>query len=142
MTESSIQNKYADQANNALGKFTPFFIGLTFSILALSIQHPAETGNPFIKFFELVSWVVLLTSGILGLRHFQWRQVQFGQMANSVSNQHTVEEQEQAATESKKINKNQVILATWQRKLFYIGVGALMIARGWDHVVIIYCSFQ
>jgi len=113
MTDPSLQNKYADEANNAVAKFTPFFIGLTFSILALSIQHFAVTENPFIKIFELVSWVVLLASGVLGLRHFQWVQVQFIEMANEVSNMLSLEEQKKAGAKATKINKNQIFLATW-----------------------------
>ncbi len=175
MTPQDAHEKYAEQANTIQQKFTPFFIGLTFSILALSVQHPITIENAALRFTELVGWIALLVSGITGLRHFQWRQLLYSNLSKSESSKGKKEEymkmkaqglttipdvppkperpidevievyvhNEKTTKDAADILDNrQVAQATLQRRAFYIGIVALVIARGWGHVVFIYSAFQ
>ncbi len=82
MDNKTAHEKYVDEANLNQQKFTPFFIGLTFSILALSVENPISSGaSTFSLTLELLGWIALLFSGLVGLRYFEWRQVLFANLA-------------------------------------------------------------
>lgn len=86
MTNQTAHEKYVDQGNLVLEKFTPFFIGLTFSILALSVQLSITPKQVIPTIAEMAGWIALLTSGIVGLRHFQWQQVFYMHLTNMEAN--------------------------------------------------------
>ena len=67
----SDQAKIGSQFQSRL-EFYFFFLGLTFTILALSIQTSNLTTNPFVTIFELMSWVSLLVAGLIGLSRLFW----------------------------------------------------------------------
>jgi hypothetical protein len=48
-------------------KFQFYIVGLTFTILGLSVQTAVFGRNPFADILEILSWVALLGSGLLGL---------------------------------------------------------------------------
>jgi len=49
-------------------KFKFFFVGLVFAILAFSMQFPAKSNCVLIKAFEIISWILFLTTGYLALK--------------------------------------------------------------------------
>lgn len=62
----------AEVAIELRSKFEFYLLGLTFTILGLSIQT-AKFGNSNVAdFFELLGWLGLLVSGIVGLLRGEW----------------------------------------------------------------------
>ena len=49
-------------------KFRLFFTGLVFAILAFSVQFSVHSSNPWVKWLQASSWVLLIITGILALR--------------------------------------------------------------------------
>lgn len=45
----------------------PFTIGLTFAVLGLGMETFDRYGSTFMKWVEVVSWAILLASGIAGI---------------------------------------------------------------------------
>jgi hypothetical protein len=58
-------------------KYNYFFIGLTFSILALAINHKVDTKAIFPVITELLGWLCLIISGFSGLWRLEWDGVVF-----------------------------------------------------------------
>ena len=56
-----------DHARNAMHKFNYFFVSLTFSVLALAINHGVETELKAQLIAGLLGWLLLLISGFTGL---------------------------------------------------------------------------
>lgn len=56
-----------EHAKNARHKFNYYFVGLTFSLLTLAINHGFETDLVAPKIVGLVGWFILLISGFAGL---------------------------------------------------------------------------
>ncbi len=61
-------------AIQAQQKFDFYFIALVFTILGLTVQTSSITGKCQC-FFEIVSWILLLVSGLVGLSRLAWRPV-------------------------------------------------------------------
>lgn len=54
-------------------RFNFYVLALTFGILALSVQTAVFDGRPIpARIAELAAWVLLLTSGLVGLRRLEW----------------------------------------------------------------------
>jgi hypothetical protein len=67
-----------EHAIEAKRKFNYFFIGLTFSVLALAINHSIETKMIFPRITELLGWASLLVSGGFGLWGLEYEGEVFG----------------------------------------------------------------
>ena len=77
-------------------KFEFYFIALVFTILALSIQTSVMTELNWQRFFELLSWVCLLLSGLSGLSRLEWVAVVFRLFGNRQTETRNAEKHEQA----------------------------------------------
>jgi len=66
-------------------KFDFFFVGLTFSILALAVKSTIDIENFIPRVAELVGWVSLMLSGFLGLSRLEWKPVALENAAKMVS---------------------------------------------------------
>jgi hypothetical protein len=53
-------------------RFETYFIGLIFTVLALSIQTGAFGAAPAADALELLAWLLLLISGLAGLSRAEW----------------------------------------------------------------------
>ncbi|SRR6266571_439859 len=53
-------------------RFRFYVLGLTFGILALSVQTASFTGPLVARIAELASWILLLASGLFGLSDLEW----------------------------------------------------------------------
>jgi len=58
-------------------KFQFYILGLTFGVLALSVQTASFNGPVPARIAELSGWVLLLTSGIVGLWRLEWLPKQY-----------------------------------------------------------------
>ena len=56
-------------------KFVFYILGLTFTILALSIQTSSFEKFYFADLAEICGWLCLLVSGLLGLSRIEWSSV-------------------------------------------------------------------
>lgn len=74
MTDSyTKENKlHLERARNASQKFNYFFVSLTFSVLALAINHgvPIDLKVPLIT--GLLGWLLLLVSGFFGILRLEY----------------------------------------------------------------------
>lgn len=73
-------NEY-EIAHQSQEKFQFYGVALVFTILGLSIQTASFEGHWIARVCELISWVLLLTSGLFGLSHLEWNPVIRTQMA-------------------------------------------------------------
>lgn len=54
-------------------RFHFYVLGLTFGVLALSVQTATFDGRPVVaRLAELAAWILLLTSGLFGLSRLEW----------------------------------------------------------------------
>ena len=49
-------------------KFRLFFTGLVFAILAFSVQFSVHSSNPYVKWLQAFSWLLLIITGLFALR--------------------------------------------------------------------------
>lgn len=88
---------------NILTKFNFYFLGLTFGILALSIQTATfQTPLPA-RIAELVGWVFLLTSGIVGLSRVEWMPTQYQLTGLRVDTEHRIHGLQKAVQEGTRV---------------------------------------
>src|ERR1700682_458235 len=59
-------------AQNLQEKFKLYLLGLAFTLLGLAIQTAKFEGPPPQRIAELIGWVLLLISGIVGLLRLRW----------------------------------------------------------------------
>lgn len=62
-------------AQQSQEKFQFYGVALVFTILGLSIQTAVFDGHIIARVCELVSWLMLLVSGLAGLSHLEWNPV-------------------------------------------------------------------
>ena len=62
-------------AHQSQEKFQFYGVALVFTILGLSIQTATFDGHVVARIFELLSWLMLLISGLSGLSHLEWNPV-------------------------------------------------------------------
>ena len=67
-------------ANQSQEKFQFYAVSLVFTILGLSIQTANFDGHIVARICELLSWLMLLISGLSGLSHLEWNPVIHVQM--------------------------------------------------------------
>ena len=67
MNQSSEEDKNLTIAVDLQNKFEFYFIGLVFTVLALSIQTASIAKGHIQYFFEIFAWFSLLLSGFSGL---------------------------------------------------------------------------
>jgi len=65
-------NPNARFASEMQQKFEFYIVGLTFGILALSVQTASVKGPLVARAAELAGWVLLLISGAMGLWRLEW----------------------------------------------------------------------
>ena len=68
LTESKIAIEYQQ-------KFMFYLLGLTFTLLALSIQTASFGENNIPNIIEICGWISLLISGLFGLSRIEWTAV-------------------------------------------------------------------
>ena len=127
MTPQEVQHKFADASNQYQQKYLQFSIGLTFSMLVLSVTNPIITELKVLSCVEFFGWVSLLTSGVIGLRRFEIYDLLYNLAAKNVEGKLPESEKERMI----KIENEQVRRVVHQRWSFLIGVIALMLARGY-----------
>lgn len=71
MSDNTAYETNLEHARNLSAKFNYFFIGLTFSILALAVQNSTDSSLLIARIFELVGWLFLFLSGLFGLLRLQ-----------------------------------------------------------------------
>ena len=62
-------------AHQSQEKFQFYGVALVFTILGLSIQTATFDGYVTARICELMSWLMLLVSGLAGLSHLEWNPV-------------------------------------------------------------------
>lgn len=78
MSESKFSHtEYAIQLQE---KFELYILGLIFTLLGLSIQTAKFDVSNIADTFEILSWLFLLISGLVGLSRFEWLPVAHKQM--------------------------------------------------------------
>lgn len=69
---NSPENENFKLSRESSAKFEFYFIALVFTILGLSIQTSVLTEKFYQYIFELLSWAMLLISGLAGLSRLEW----------------------------------------------------------------------
>ena len=67
-------------AHQSQEKFQFYAVALVFTILGLSIQTANFDGYIAVRICELLSWLMLIISGLAGLSHLEWNPVIHMQM--------------------------------------------------------------
>lgn len=62
-------------AHQSQEKFQFYGVALVFTILGLSIQTASFDGHVAARICEILSWLLLLLSGLSGLSHLEWNPV-------------------------------------------------------------------
>jgi hypothetical protein len=113
-------------------KFNLYFTTLTFTLLGLAIQTSNKSSSPYINYAEIISWVFLFLSGLIGLYALSilWlREVGVAEISYSnlsgISNERMNKELEDI---EKKIRGSEKI--KWI--FFLIGISTLMLSRGFQ----------
>jgi hypothetical protein len=70
-----MSDKEYEIAHQSQEKFQFYAVALVFTILGLSIQTASFDGHVAAKICELLSWLLLLISGLSGLSHIEWSPV-------------------------------------------------------------------
>ena len=91
-------------------KFEFYFVVLTFTIVAFSVQSGKFSGNSFGDVMEILSWVCLSVSGTIGL----WR-IEYIPVMYHINSQ--LEEKEQAIIQYKKHETHQDIVAKTEKQV-------------------------
>jgi len=129
-----------EHAINAQRKYNYFFIGLTFSILALAINHDIDTKLIFPKIAELLGWLCLLISGFFGLSYIQVEGLIF-KLAAHLAEARTQNDQENVegiynrlkGLDSK--SQKKAIIQEWS---FLTGVIFLVVSHGYPKIYMIF----
>ena len=95
MTDRRYDEANQEYARQTQQKFDFYFIALVFTILGLSIQTSVMTLLNWQRFFEILSWVCLLLSGLSGLSRLEWISVAFRQYGSRQSDMRDAEKTEQ-----------------------------------------------
>lgn len=108
-----MSTKEYEIAHQSQEKFQFYSVALVFTILGLSIQTASFDGHWSAKICELVSWLLLLISGLFGLSHLEWNPVIRTQMAEKSKldekARHLEEGKRQGAEVVHVAEKNQVV---------------------------------
>lgn len=112
MTDQRPEDRNQEFARQTQQKFEFYFIALVFTILGLSIQTSVMTSSHWQCFFEILSWICLLLSGLAGLSRLEWVAVAFRQYGLRQSHQGDVESLDQALSGDRMIEKEDGTLMT------------------------------
>lgn len=80
--ELTMSNNEHEIAHQSQEKFQFYGVALVFTILGLSIQTATFDGHVASRICEILSWFLLLVSGLSGLSHLEWNPVIRIQMAH------------------------------------------------------------
>ena len=145
-----------------------FYVGLTFSILALAVKTTIDHPYLIPRLAEVIGLISLLVSGLLGLHRLEWKPVALDNMADLVQVKEKLialdkiklqgdpkslleidseinKYKAQEAKISKVFNKQEKSIISkydWRNRTFYAGIIALMISRSWGHFQYFYDWFQ
>lgn len=114
----SEDRKYAAEIK---AKLEFYFLGLVFTVLALSVQK-GELIRPFGQFIvEISAWVALLISGLAGLSRMEWTAVSYLYMDQIKTNEGNLSRLEQAQGNVVDQNDGRLIspqeLSEWKHRL-------------------------
>ena len=70
-----MSDKEHEIAHQSQEKFQFYAVALVFTILGLSIQTATFDGHVAARICEILSWLLLLASGLSGLSHLEWNPV-------------------------------------------------------------------
>lgn len=70
-----MSDKEHEIAHQSQEKFQFYAVALVFTILGLSIQTATFDGHVAARICEILSWLLLLVSGLSGLSHLEWNPV-------------------------------------------------------------------
>ena len=106
MTDLRPENNNLAFARQTQHKFEFYFIALVFTILALSIQTSVMTSSNWQRFFEILSWICLLLSGLAGLSRLEWVAVAFRQYGVRQSHQKDAKKTDKGLAGTKILKKD------------------------------------
>ena len=87
----------AEIAVNLQSKFEFYLLGLTFAILGLSVQTAVFGVSMVADGFELLGWLSLLASGLVGILRGEWVPVAYRIMSKQESLERKISQIEEAA---------------------------------------------
>jgi len=120
-----------------------YFLGLTFTILALSIQTAELDSNLISTMIELISWISMLLAGLIGLSRIFWIPTLYNiedikeNQVNPSSEVHSEAEKQVRRIASKVDGR-----LPYQRGAFLLGIMLLLIARAIPGVFYIIQYFE
>jgi hypothetical protein len=127
-------------------KFEFYLVALTFTIAGFAIQTGKFSGNWFSDLSEGISWVILFSSGAIGLKRLQYFPVIYRTYDGIQTRKQLIKickdnekspdlvsewekEVNEYAPKLEAIETGNLKSASWQNISFAVGLGALLIAR-------------
>lgn len=119
--------------------FELYVLGLTFTILGLSVQTASFGVALLADSAELLGWVSLLISGLFGLHRGLWKPNLYNVMGMKSTFQVESDDADKMIKYlTEKLGRSHAI----QKHSFVLGLMALMIARGYQPVAVIFKAIK
>lgn len=113
-------------------KFNFFLVALNFAILGLGIKTAKFGFNLAIDIFEIMAWISLFSSGLIGLKMIEiaFKKLDaFRMLMEVMDNDEKKEESKKRFAKTDKMIQRELKLIKYRNKLFIIGIILIAISR-------------
>ena len=133
---------YIEVAEDYSRKFNFYIVALAFTLMGLSVQTAKFDSGVFGLCFELLGWVSLLLSGVIGLHRLsKFTSVYTLLHRREVNNDKLTDGQRK--TFDAHIDKEDISIVNmynWQKWLFVFGLVGIMASRALKPIMTLFCA--
>ena len=133
---------YIDVAEDYSKKFNFYIVALTFTLLGFSVQTAKFDSGTFGLCFELIGWVSLLLSGVIGLNRLSKFTTVYTLLHRRETNAKRLSEKD-LKTFDGHIDKEDLTISkmyNWQKWLLVTGLASIMVSRALKPILALFCE--
>jgi hypothetical protein len=134
--------KYIEVAEDYSSKFNFYIVALTFTLMGLSVQTAKFDSGSFGLGFELLGWLCLLSSGVIGLNRLSKFTSLYTLLHRRKVHDPNLNEDERKEFDAH-INKEDlkiINMYNWQKWLFVTGLISVMFSRSLKPLMALFCA--
>ena len=133
---------YIEVAEDYSRKFNFYIVALAFTLMGLSVQTAKFDSGVFGLCFELLGWLGLLLSGVIGLHRLsKFTSLYTLLHRREVHNDNLTAEQRETFDAHIDTEDSTIInMYNWQKWLFVSGLAGVMVSRALKPIMALFCA--